>query len=115
MSYILEALRRSQAEREQGRAPTLDLAAPAPEPSAPSHNRWGVLAAVLAGVAVLIAVYAAVRPTAGPDPAPRLAARAEVARPAAPVDSAPAESALPVADSDAARSRAGFTCRATCP
>ncbi len=102
MSYILEALRRSQAEREQVRAPTLDLAAPAAEPSGPSPNRWGVLAAVLAGVAVLIAVYAAVRPTAGPDPAPRIAARPEAAKTAAPAVPASAEPALPVADSHAA-------------
>lgn len=67
MSYILEALKKSQLERERGQVPRLQ--APAiddpPEPTQPP--RWAVAAIGLAAVAVLMAAYAALRP--GP-PAP---------------------------------------------
>jgi general secretion pathway protein B len=64
MSYILEALRQSQAEREQGRIPVLGAdTAPAGVAMAVPRNRWGQVAALLAGAALLIALYAVVRPT----------------------------------------------------
>lgn len=68
MSYILEALKKSQQERELGRVPTLDTSgmfAEDKEPVRPSH--WGVIAVGLAAVAVAIAVYAVLR---APAPAP---------------------------------------------
>ncbi|MFD2111301.1 general secretion pathway protein GspB [Thiorhodococcus fuscus] len=62
MSYILEALRKSQQERELGQVPTLDssdLFAEDKEP--PPTNHWGLLAVGLASLAVVIALYAAFR------------------------------------------------------
>jgi general secretion pathway protein B len=60
MSYILEALRKSQQDREIGRVPTL-----ANQPLTASQdsggNPWGLMAMVLAGLAVAIALYAALR------------------------------------------------------
>lgn len=59
MSYILEALKRSQNERELGQVPTL-IAAPATESNrVPRSKPWGLVAVGLAGVAVAIALYAA--------------------------------------------------------
>ena len=57
MSYILDALRRSQAERERGQVPGLD-ARPAPLAALPEAAsgppwRWLALAAVVLGVAAL--------------------------------------------------------------
>ena len=69
MSYILEALRQSQAEREQGRRSALEAGARPPAASgALPRNRWGQVAALLAGVALLVALYAAVRPSLDPGP-----------------------------------------------
>ena len=67
MSYILEALRKSQQERELGRVPTLDGASLFPEEKAdPPRSLWPMLAVGLAGIAVLIALYAALRGPAAP-------------------------------------------------
>lgn len=61
MSYILEALKKSQQERELGRVPTLDANLyPAPEAAARS-NPWSLAAVGLAMLAVIIALYAALR------------------------------------------------------
>lgn len=61
MSYILEALKKSQQERDLGQVPTLETL-PAMTESGPSRiNHWGVAAVVLAGLAVVIALYAALR------------------------------------------------------
>ena len=59
MSYILEALKKSQEERELGRVPTL---ASGPYPNAGKASRtspWTLAAVALAALAVLIALYAA--------------------------------------------------------
>jgi len=68
MSYILEALRRSQAQRELGRVPTLEGAAlvAAGPADAPRRGPWAVAPVVLAAIAVLIALYAALRTPEGP-------------------------------------------------
>jgi general secretion pathway protein B len=59
MSYILEALKKSQNERELGQVPTL-VAAPATESHrAPRGKPWGLMAVGLAALAVAIALYAA--------------------------------------------------------
>ena len=67
MSYILEALRKSQQDREIGQVPTL-----ATQPLFTSQdsggNFRGLAAMALAGLAVAIALYAALR--AGPEVAP---------------------------------------------
>lgn len=73
MSYILEALKKSQQERELGRVPSLRSSPlfeerPAPHPT----HHWALLATGLAALAVVIALYAAFRgpaPVQGPRPA----------------------------------------------
>lgn len=85
MSYILEALKRSQAERELGRVPTLESANLLPEDRAePTANPWPLVSVGLAAMAVLIALYAALRVPGGPitaDPATRLASTLASAEP----------------------------------
>lgn len=58
MSYILEALKKSQRERELGQVPTLVAAPSSPSPRA-SGRPWGLVAVGLASLAVAIALYAA--------------------------------------------------------
>ncbi|QIK38905.1 GspB domain-containing protein [Caldichromatium japonicum] len=62
MSYILEALKRSQQERELGRVPS-PYAPPllAKRPAPPPAHHWALLAIGLAALAVVIALYAAFR------------------------------------------------------
>jgi general secretion pathway protein B len=74
MSYILEALKRSQNERELGKVPTL-IAVPAKDSNrVPRGKPWGPVAVGLAVVAVGIALYAALTrlevqpPTPQPEP-----------------------------------------------
>ncbi len=66
MSYILDALKKSQEERELGRVPTLASASSLKWDKPSKLNPWSVAALVLAGIAVLIALYAAfaLRPSA---------------------------------------------------
>lgn len=62
MSYILEALKKSQQERELGRVPTLDATGILTEDKEPpTRTHWGPLAVGLAALAVVIALYAALR------------------------------------------------------
>ncbi|MTW21770.1 general secretion pathway protein GspB [Allochromatium palmeri] len=62
MSYILEALKKSQQERELGQVPTLDTSGLFIEDKeAPPPNHWALLAVGLAALAVVIALYAAFR------------------------------------------------------
>jgi len=83
MSYILDALRRSQAERERGQVPGLDArpAAVAALAAGPSGQRWrrgaAVAAAALALAFALLWGWRMLRPTApeavtvhGPKPEP---------------------------------------------
>ncbi len=66
MSYILEALKKSQQERELGKVPTLDTSGMFQEDTAePARSPWPLAAMGLASAAVLIALYAALR---GPAP-----------------------------------------------
>ena len=59
MSYILEALKRSQQERELGQVPTLsDAAFAEPGRNSPS-TPWVSLAVAIALLAMFIALYAA--------------------------------------------------------
>ncbi len=62
MSYILEALKKSQAERELGQVPTLRGTGLFSEDEAvPTRNPWMLVSVGLAAAAVLIALYAALR------------------------------------------------------
>ena len=76
MSYILEALRKSQQERDLGRVPTLDATAMFDEDKPePRRSLWPMAAVGLAGLAMIVALYAAMRaPQPGtlvlPDPIP---------------------------------------------
>lgn len=59
MSYILDALKRSQQQRELGQVPTL-ADAPYPDAGRPARSGpWLAVALLLATVAVLLAIYAA--------------------------------------------------------
>ena len=60
MSYILEALRKSQQDRELGRVPTL-ATQPLFTPRESSRNSWLGIALGLAALAVAIALYAVLR------------------------------------------------------
>lgn len=67
MSYILEALKKSQQQRDLGRVPTLDQGQVFEDDKEPvTHAQWGLLAVGLAAVAVVIALYAALRPMQAP-------------------------------------------------
>ena len=61
MSYILEALKKSQEERELGRVPTLDTNLFATVDGSVRTHPWSLLAVGLAMLAVIIALYAALR------------------------------------------------------
>jgi general secretion pathway protein B len=106
MSYILDALRRADAERRRGQAPALQqVAAPltaSPGPHArPASRAWPAMA-VLALLALVVAGWWWGRsepgraPTAAPPPPPP-AALSPVAPAAAPVVAAPAAPAAVVA------------------
>ncbi len=59
MSYILEALRRSQQERELGNVPTLETEVYTEPAESRGINPWVLAALALAALAVVIALYAA--------------------------------------------------------
>jgi general secretion pathway protein B len=83
MSYILEALKKSQQERELGRVPTLDASSMFSEDKEPVRaTYWGLLAVGLAAVAVVIALYAAFR-TPTPPPVPVQVSEEPLVAPAA--------------------------------
>ncbi|MEJ2385748.1 MAG: general secretion pathway protein GspB [Chromatiaceae bacterium] len=77
MSYILEALKKSQQDRELGQVPTLDGNFPPNEAQSVRAAPWGIAAVTLAALAVVIALYAALRgQPLGPPPAHRPPAEA---------------------------------------
>lgn len=89
MSYILEALKKAQAERQLGSAPTLH--APAlhgteRQTAGGALTRPLVLAALAMGVAIVVLLVLVLRPTQQQQPAgaPRAVAAVAVAAPAAP-------------------------------
>lgn len=61
MSYILEALKKSQQERELGKVPTLETDPFSTEKGVGGTSSWVLLAVLLAMLAVIIALYAALR------------------------------------------------------
>lgn len=88
MSYILEALKKSQQERELGHVPTLETPSFLTHEGGGRPNFWVLAALVLAGLAVIIALYSAFRATL-PVPEP-IGVGTEVPRSAAPAEDAPA-------------------------
>jgi len=74
MSYILEALKKSQQERELGRVPTLETTGTFEDDTVvPDRGRGPILAVGLAAVAMIVALYAALRvpaPTPASPPPP---------------------------------------------
>ena len=121
MSYILEALRRSQAERERGQVPGLNAqAAPAGDlPADEPRSRPALWLGIGLGAGAVLALVAwwALRPAPAPAPvvsmpaapavapAPAPALPVVVSAPPAPAPAAPAASAPPppVASAPAAR------------
>lgn len=82
MSYILEALKKSQQERELGRVPTLETAGIFEEDKvAPARGHWPLLAVGLAAVAMVLALYAALRGPVQVPGSPPTAAEVAGARP----------------------------------
>ncbi|MGB5736914.1 MAG: general secretion pathway protein GspB, partial [Thiohalocapsa sp.] len=61
MSYILEALKKSQQERELGVVPSLQAVSFDDRAASESPHRWVYVALLLAGVAVAIALFAVLR------------------------------------------------------
>lgn len=108
MSYILDALKRADAERERGAAPGLHTRhqVPAGSPGAPGAMRNLGLALAAGVVLVMLALYIWVLPA--PDPAPAAAlAPAAVTAPDAPAPApapAPVVAAVPPAAISAAAS-----------
>lgn len=64
MSYILEALKKSQADRNLGHVPTI-INQPLADVGKPSGKAWALTATGLAGLAVVIALYAVLRKEPG--------------------------------------------------
>ncbi|MDP2007742.1 MAG: hypothetical protein Q8K45_18875, partial [Rubrivivax sp.] len=102
MSYILDALRRSQAERERGQVPGLEArpaaVAALPDAAAGPPWRWVLLAVMVLGVAALALLWGQ-RGAAPALPAGAALRTAETApRPAAVPEpaAAPAQATLPV-------------------
>ena len=100
MSYILEALKKAQAERQLGNAPTIHAPPPAYAMPVRRGGRNPLVIGVAAGalVVALGAVFLLRQPAPAPAPAPQLAsAPAQVAAPAAvPPPPKPATTEAPV-------------------
>lgn len=70
MSYILEALKKSQQERELGHVPRLQAVTFDEQPAHVGTHRWVYAALLLALVAMVIALYAVLRTGQPPDQPP---------------------------------------------
>ncbi|MGB5834601.1 MAG: hypothetical protein WBG92_21805, partial [Thiohalocapsa sp.] len=99
MSYILEALKKSQQERELGHVPRLQTVAFDDQPADVGPQRWVYAALTLAFVAVGIAMYALFRPGVTSEPAASLVERADTGSSSSSAPAiADASTALNVAD-----------------
>jgi general secretion pathway protein B len=93
MSFILDALKKSEIERQRQSAPGLIDARPSPRRS--RMPLWVAILCTLLGVNLLALTYVVVRKSAAPAPvsrpaaAPQAAAAAPEARPFSPLDGAP--------------------------
>lgn len=79
MSYILEALKKSQQERELGHVPTLETSVFPAEEAGTRPNLWILVAVILAVLAVVIALYSALR--GGPQAPETVQTAVETSRP----------------------------------
>lgn len=103
MSYILEALRKAERERNAGKAPDLQVAARSEPrlPQLPSARRWLTLAAaIFTGLCIGIALW--LRPSHEPKPVAASAATAPAAE-TAPIAESPSAAPLEEAAPGAAR------------
>jgi general secretion pathway protein B len=115
MSYILDALRKAEAERERGHVPSIHAqqAMPGAMPPVARHGstRWGLIGAVLLAIVLVMgAAFAWWRfsgsSTSSPAPSVALTTPSPASPPAAAVATTPplpATSPAPVAESPAAR------------
>jgi general secretion pathway protein B len=93
MSFILDALKKSEIERQRQSAPGLIDARPSPKRS--RLPLWVAILCILLGVNLLALTYVVLRKSAAPAPAsqpadaPRAAAAAPEARPFSPLDGSP--------------------------
>jgi general secretion pathway protein B len=98
MSFILEALKRSEQERALGQVPRIHTNLLIEEPPASRPNPWVLLAVGLAFLAVAIALYAALRapvPSPAISPAPDMLAEGRSSSPpAAVVGAQPAQAVV---------------------
>jgi len=103
MSYILEALKKSQQERDLGHVPTLQTSTFTVDEDGARPNLWILLAVILAALAVVIALYSALR-TGSPlaERAETVASGAEMAQSAVAVQD-PTASSRPPEDPTSAR------------
>jgi general secretion pathway protein B len=101
MSYILEALKKAQAERQLGNAPTIH--APAPSYAAPGAGQGGGRRYLMVGlgVGVVVAAVALLWPRLAGEPAVRLTATADAPAAASPAAVMPAPAAPVVAPAPA--------------
>lgn len=97
MSYILDALKKSQEERELGQVPTLSSGPYLSAERPAKVNPWSLAAVGLAALAVLIALYAALAPRLAEPPtsAPPLAAMGPQGEAKPPPGEAPAAATPP--------------------
>lgn len=112
MSYILEALKKAQAERQLGNAPTIHAPAPSYAPAATRAGRNPLVLGVAAGalVVALGALFLLRQPASAPAPALQVASAPAAAPVAAPVIAAapvtPPTPAKPVAPPEAVKPKA---------
>eukprot|EP01114_Cavostelium_apophysatum_P007103 TRINITY_DN18816_c0_g1_i1.p2 TRINITY_DN18816_c0_g1~~TRINITY_DN18816_c0_g1_i1.p2 ORF type:complete len:103 (-),score=21.35 TRINITY_DN18816_c0_g1_i1:14-322(-) len=83
MSYILEALKKAQAERQLGNAPTIHAPAPAYTVAVTRSSRNPLMIGIVAGtlVVALGAVFMLRQPAPAPAPVPVVAQAAPVPAP----------------------------------
>lgn len=98
MSLILDALRKSEAERQRGQAPNLYAGIPAPvRRRAPPAWLWPALAIAVLAALLLWQLWPRTEPTAAPFPRPSASASVGTATAPKPAPSQPAIAAQPAA------------------
>lgn len=108
MSYILNALRKSEAQRRLGESPDLSTAVPGPPPKRPGRRRFPLLLLLVlgAGLTVVAAVWISDRPLpwlAGPGPEASESIALETPdEPSDPIPESAAAETLAVEDSEPA-------------
>jgi general secretion pathway protein B len=96
VSYILDALRKSDAQRRRGAAPALHAAPAADAPASPRLLWWGLLAAALVGIGIVIGAIGPWQTNPAPPPGVAAAVPPRVEPASPPPAAAPAERAAAV-------------------